>query len=81
MNQNLIEALNEGAKIHYAPVSGGIILLTGNEENSSDVNQEAQPTMMEFLELQQDEVIESYDSMSQGHHIFRGQVTFYRKKK
>ena len=77
MNQKVLNALNAGATITYAPVEGGLILLKGDEKEPSNVDKEIQPTMIEFLELRENKVIKEIDSMGQGHHIFRGPVTIY----
>ncbi len=75
MNQKVLESLAAGNTICYAPVSGGLILLS---RAGLEVPKENQPTMQEFLDLRREEKIKKVDTMTQGHHILHGQVDFYQ---
>lgn len=71
----LDEALKAGAEFHYAPISGGLILMLKGER-LTDVPY----TMLEFLNLREKTAIVHAGYMGQGHHILHGRVDFYKLK-
>ncbi len=73
MNAAVMTVLEDGGSIHYAPVSGGMILLTHEGEQAP-----VQPSMLDFIDAKSDGIITKTGEMGQGHNIFHGRVLFYK---
>lgn len=71
----LLTFLNEGGTFHYAPISGGLILMRNGERVTNVAY-----TMIDFLNLRSSEEIELTDTWGQGHPVFHGRVDVYKKK-
>lgn len=69
----LNEVLQAGGEFHYAPISGGLILMLKGKRI-----QDVPYSMQEFLDLRTKNAIVLHDSMSQGHEYFHGKVSFYK---
>ncbi len=72
----LMDLLENGYEIHYAPVSGGIILMKNGKRQDSIYS----VSISEFLELRSSGVIDFYHEWKQSHSILHGMVMAYKLK-
>ena len=71
VEQLVMQRLDEGYHIGYAPISGGLGMFKDGKKEEID--------MKTFLKLREDGNIEFVNTMRQGHMYFHGRVDFYKK--
>ena len=74
--QVVLDVLQAGGVLCYAPVNGGLVLLDDKGEIAP-----VRFDMMDFVNMKRAGLVEHTGHMSQGHHILHGRVNFYKKTK